>query len=250
MNEARGRAIERAPFPRTVSIPQAAPLILCACAALVLAAFWPQYLSRPFPAVDRYTHFHAAAGSLWYALLVVQPAAISLHRYTLHRTLGRASYLLAPLFALSAILLSHYRLVSMDAETFAAEGFTAYLPMFSSIVFILAYGLGLRYRSLAAVHGRFMLLTTIPLVDPVVGRVMFFYGPALGPDDVYHAITFTLATAIAGVLVFSYRSRPRPRRALVGFFCVLVLLELGWFTVARTSDWLGIVRRFRDLPLP
>jgi len=29
-----------------------------------------------------------------------------------------------------------------------------------------------------------------------------------------------------------------------------VLLELGWFTIARTSDWLGVVQRFRDLPLP
>jgi len=229
---------------------RAAPLILGACAALVLAAFWPQYLSRPFPAVDRYTHFHAGAGSLWYALLIVQPAAIAARRYTLHRALGRASYLLAPLFALSAILLSHYRVVSMDAATFASQGYTAYLPLFASIVFVVAYGLGLRYRSLPAVHGRFMLLTTIPLVDPVAGRVIFFYGPPLHPDPIYQATTFTFATAIAGVLVFSYRSRPGPRRALAGFFCLLVLLELGWFTIARTSDWLGVVQRFRDLPLP
>src|SRR4029077_7836290 len=100
----------------------------------------------------------------------------------------------------------------------------------------LAYGLGLRYRSLPAVHGRFMLLTTIPLVDPVLGRVMFFYGPPLHPDSIYQSISFTFATVIAGVLVFSYRSRPAPRRALAGFFCVLVLLELGWVTIAHTGD--------------
>ena len=44
--------------------------------ALALGAFWPMYLSKPFAALDRYTHAHAAVGLAWMLLLVAQPLAI------------------------------------------------------------------------------------------------------------------------------------------------------------------------------
>ena len=146
---------------------------------LVILAFWPLYFSRPLADVDRYTHLHAVSGSLWLLLLIVQPLAIHYERYRLHFALGKFSYLLAPLFVIAGVLLSHYRLGAMSEETFAAEGFSHYLPFYASVIFALAYVLGLRYRHDAEAHGRFMLLTAIPLVDPVVGRIIFFHFPAL-----------------------------------------------------------------------
>jgi hypothetical protein len=226
-----------------------ASITLAASAPLVVVAFWPLYLSRPFAATDLYTHLHALAGSLWFVLLIAQPLSIHARRHALHRALGRCSYVIAPLFVLAGVLLSHHRLVSMSDAAFAAEGYSHYLPFYASVVFAVAYALGLRYRRLPRVHGRFMLCTALPLIDPVVGRVLFFYFPPLPSPWLYQAVTFALATAAAGLLVFSYRAQPAPRRALVTYFALLVAMELGWFTFALTAPWLHAVAWFRSLPL-
>ena len=220
-----------------------------AAVPLVILAFWPLYFSRPFGDADRYTHLHAIAGSLWLLLLIVQPLAIHYQRYRLHFALGKFSYVLAPIFVIAGVLLSHYRLSAMTDETFGIEGFSHYLPFYASLVFALAYTLGLRHRNVAEAHGRFMLLTAIPLIDPVVGRILFFYFPALPSPWFYQALTFGVATMLAAALVFSYKGVTTSRRALVGYFLVLVGLELGWFTVSMTPQWLEAVRWFRNLPL-
>lgn len=216
---------------------------------LVVLAFWPLYLSQPFASTDRYTHFHAITGTLWLGLLIVQPLAVHRHHYKLHRTLGRGSYVLAPLFVIAGILLSHYRLVSMDEATFVSEGFSHFLPFYASIVFAAAYLLGLNYRDLPDAHGRFMLLTAMPLIDPVIGRILFFYFPALPHPLVYQAITFSIATLTAALLVFSYKGPAAPRRALIRYFVLLVTLEIAWFTLARTGAWFYLVEWFRSLRL-
>jgi hypothetical protein len=226
-----------------------ASIIVAALIPFVVLAFWPLYLSRPFAAVDWYTHLHAVAGSLWLALLIAQPAAIHTRRFALHRVLGRISYLLATLFAVSAVLLSHHRLASMNDASFLTDGFAHYLPFYATVVFLLAYGLGLWFRRKPAVHGRFMLCTAIPVVDPVLGRVLAFYLPPLPSPWLYQVVTFSIATAIAGMLVFTYRGSASARRALLGYFVVLVLLEIGWFVFSPTAAWLEAVRWFRGLAL-
>lgn len=224
-------------------------IILSCTIPLVILAFYPLYLSRPFAGVDSYTHFHAFTGTFWFLLLILQPLCIYKHRYSLHRTLGWVSYITAPMFVLAGILLSHYRLVSMNEATFAQEGYSHYLPFYAVIVFSAAYILGLCYRRTSEVHGRFMLCTALPLIDPVIGRVLFFYLPPLPSFWFYQAVTFSLATLAAGLLVFSYRGKSSARRTLVAYFALLVVLEIGWFTFALTSAWLFIVGWFRSLPL-
>ena len=226
-----------------------ASILVAASAPLVVLAFWPMYLSRPLASIDRYTHLHAVAGTLWFGLLIAQPLLIYRGGYTLHRAVGRTSYVLAPLFLAAGILLSHHRLVSMDDATFAAEGYSHFLPFYGTVVFAAAYSLGLCYRDLPDAHGRFMLLTLIPLIDPVIGRVMFFYFPSLPHPLLYQGVTFSLATVAAAALVFSYKGPTAPRRALFGYFVLLVTLEVAWFTLTRTDTWVNAVAWFRSLPL-
>ena len=215
----------------------------------VIAAFWPLYLSKSFSTIDRYSHLHAIVGSLWLLVLILQPLAIHNRWYRMHITIGKLSYVLAPLFVIAGMLLSHNRLIGMTDEKFEIEGFAHYLPFYALLVFGTAYALGLWYRQYEDAHGRFMLLTAIPLIDPVIGRLLFFYLPELPSPWFYQGITFTLATIVAGLLVFSYRGKGPPKRALVGYFVFLVALEIGWFTVSLTSQWKQIMHMYRGLPL-
>lgn len=224
-------------------------IVIALSTPLVIAAFWPLYLSKSLSTIDRYSHLHAIVGSLWLLFLILQPLAIHNRWYRMHITIGRLSYVLAPLFVVAGLLLSHHRLAAMTDEKFEIEGFSHYLPFYASLVFGAAYALGLWYRQHEDVHGRFMLLTAIPLIDPVIGRLLFFYLPLFPSPWLYHAITFTLATALAAFLVFSYRGSGRPKRALLGYLAFLVALEIGWFTVSLTSSWRSLMSLYRSLPL-
>lgn len=216
---------------------------------LALAAFWPMYLSKPFAAVDGYTHLHAAAGAAWMAMLVAQPLLISRRRLDLHRLLGRASYLLAPLFVASGIFLAHFRFTAMDDARFRTEAFSLYLPLFSAIVFAAAWILGVRYKGHAALHARFMAATALLLIDPVVGRILFFYFPPLPALPLYQLFGFVLADAVMVALIVSYRPRGTGRGALLAFGAFLLLAQALWFTLAPTASWLAFATWFRGLPL-
>ncbi len=110
--------------------------------------------------------------------------------------------------------------------------------------------LGLRYRASGQMRtAGLCCLTLIPLIDPVIGRVMFFYFPSLPHPLLYQGVTFSLATIAAAALVFSYKGPTAPRRALFGYFVLLVTLEVAWFTLARTDTWVNAVAWFRSLPL-
>jgi benzodiazapine receptor len=76
-----------------------------------------------------------------------------------------------------------------------------------------------------------------------------FYFPTLPNPWLYQAVTFGVATVVAGVLVFSYRRGTPARWALNGYFAAFVLLELGWFVISPTRPWLEAARWFRGLSL-
>jgi O-antigen/teichoic acid export membrane protein len=89
---------------------------------LAVPAFWPLYLSKGWAAVDRYTHAHAALGTLWMLFLIVQPALVLRHHRRAHRLAGRAALLVALGFVASGVLLTHYRVSRMTEAAFAKEG--------------------------------------------------------------------------------------------------------------------------------
>lgn len=216
------------------------------CAGLLAAAvlaFWPSYLSRPFGPVDVYTHVHAAAMATWCALLVVQPTLIRFGRRRLHRALGKVSFVLAPAIVVAAFLLVHLRMQSMPRRYFDGGAFGFYLPLAFIALFGTCYALAIRYRRRPAIHAAFMLGTGLTFIDPVLSRIIAFYGPALAPDW-YPVITFTTIDLLLAVIVARVRGPTLP--FLLGGFA---LVEAGWYLVARSDGWLSFAVWYRDLPI-
>jgi hypothetical protein len=216
------------------------------CAGLLAAAvlaFWPSYLSRPFGPVDAYTHVHAVAMATWCVLLVVQPSLIRLGYRRLHRALGKVSFIVAPALVVVVFLLVHLRMQSLSRPEFDGAAFGFYLPLAFITLFAACYALAIRYRRRPAIHAAFMLGTGLSFIDPVLSRIIAFYGPPLAPDW-YPLITFTTIDLLVAVIV--YRARGPALPFLVGGFAVV---ELGWFVVARSDAWLKFAVWYRDLPL-
>lgn len=216
-------------------------------AAAAVPAFWPLYLARPAAAVDAYTHAHAAVMAAWCGLLVGQPFLARRAR-SWHRVGGRASYVVAPAVALSAVLLAHQRFSGMDAATLAREGANLYLPLSAVALFAPAYAAGVGWRRDRAVHARFLVATAFPLIDPVLGRLMAFYLPPLPGYLWYQVVTFGLGDLTLAWLAWRDRQTPAGWvfRTMLAW---TLLVHAGWFTVAQGHAWPAVVRWFVRLPL-
>lgn len=217
--------------------------------ALSLLAFWPRYLSRPAAAVDGYTHLHAMLGTAWVVMLIAQALLVRAGRLAPHRVLGRVSYIVAPAFALSGLLLAHDRFSRMAAATFEQEAYSLYLPLSAMVLFASAYALAMRYRRRYRLHARLMACTALLLVDPVAGRVLGFYLPELPALWQYQAITFGAECVLAVALLRSLPPQSQDRRHFGWFVAVFVLVLGLWFVLPYTAGWLTFATWFRGLPL-
>jgi hypothetical protein len=216
---------------------------------LAILAFWPKYLSKPFGPIDSYTHFHAIIGALWLLLALAQAILISTGKHALHRSLGRLSLFIAPLFVVSAILLAHYRFSRMDARAFDREAYTLYLPLSAAVLFAAAFLLGLKYRANRALHARFMTCTLLLMIDPVLGRVLAFYVVQFPHFWHYQIITFGSEIATLAALAWSLHSSPADRLVFLRFGFAYSAVLLLWFFAPNSSAWHSWARWFAKLPL-
>jgi hypothetical protein len=217
--------------------------------AAAVAAFWPKYIARPFSDIDAYTHVHAAAMVTWCGLLIAQPFLVRARRLSLHRALGVLSYGVAPAVVVSSVLLAHYRFRSMDDDAFRAEARNLYLPLSAILLFAVAYTCGISYRRTPALHARFMICTSLTMMDPVLGRVLAFYFPPLPRDLYYQAVTYGSADAILLVLAIADRHRPQSRWVFPIMLALFMTAHVLWFSWAQSDAWLLIASWFRRVPL-
>jgi hypothetical protein len=212
-------------------------------------AFWPLYLSRLGNGIDAYTHFHALVALAWCLLLVTQPLLVRGH-LGLHRRLGSVSLVLAPLFVSASLLLAHARFRAMDEAKLLTEAPALFLPLSACAQFALCYALALHHRRSIALHARFMIATGLPMIDPVLGRVLFFYFPALPHPLLYQAITFGITDLILPGMLITRFPEPRMRASYGVPIAIFPLMHLAWFTVVQGPAWFPVATWFRALPLP
>ncbi len=215
---------------------------------LATLAFWPRYLSLLGSPIDPFTHLHAVFASLWCLLLIVQPVLVRMSR-PLHRRLGAVSYVIAPCFLVASVLLAHSRFHAMDEATFIQEAPNLFLPLSAVVLFSVSYVLALRHRQTMPLHARFMIATGLPMIDPVLGRLLFFFGPALPHPLHYQLMTFLVTDAVLLALVLRPPLAPSLRAALFVPAALFPILHIAWFTIAQRPEWLPFATWFRRLPL-
>ena len=225
-------------------------LALAALALLALAplAFWPAYLSK-LSAADGYTHAHAALGTLWLLLLLVQPLLVRASRRSQHRMLGRAGVMVGAAFVVSGVLIAHRSVARMTVEQFSQEGRFVYLPLAMAAIFAAALSMAVQWRHAAPVHGRFMAATALALLDPLFARLLFVYAPPLPAEVLYQVPAFGLSLAVLLVMVLSLPSHAPGRPALLYFAAGVTAVLLGFFVIPNTGPWLSFATWFRELPL-
>lgn len=138
---------------------------------LSLMAFYESYFKYLLSFPDSFTcvvHIHTITALTWIIMLIVQPLFIRKGMMDHHQIMGRLSYIIFPVFVITASLLIADILFSQDAR-FAA------IPAGETFILMLCYGLAIYYRKKTNLHMRFMIGTSIALLGPTLARIVPYF---------------------------------------------------------------------------
>lgn len=121
--------------------------------------------SADLPPTRPLLHVHAIALGAWFALTVVQTRLIGTGRTGLHMRLGTASLILVGIMLPLGIWVSYENML----RTGASQIFL--VNSVNVTAFAIYYGMALGWRKSGALHKRFMMLASLSLMLPALGRV-------------------------------------------------------------------------------
>ena len=137
---------------------------------LAFLGFWPTYFSKFFDGTanfNSYFHFHFAMASMWIALLILQPFLIKKKKFSIHRKIGKLSFIILPLFFVSVILLKHSNLGGQATEGLGAS---LWLQLKGLVIIGTMFTIAIVNKSNMQIHARAMIATGIVFIEPTLGR--------------------------------------------------------------------------------
>ena len=230
---------------RPIPLP-AAPLAVAALLAVAIAAFWVPYFSQ-LSAASRHVHLHVATMTAWMWLLIAQPLLMRYGYREAHRRLGKLAYALMPLIVVSGLLLAHHRQSPPGQLDQPGMLPLLVLQFLSPMLMAGFFAMALANRRLPAVHARWMLATTLLLIDPIVARILIFYVPAWA--DAGEWLGPSIAMALTVWLIFVERHASGGRQVFPVVLGVLAIQQALYYTLGNSAIWRGFARWFVELPL-
>lgn len=216
-----------------------AEFLVIVLTALTLIGFYPTYFSK-FPVFEHVTsvhHFHGAMMMIWFSLLIIQPFLIRYNKYAFHRTLGKASYAIAPVVLYSIFLASQYEYYRDRTHLTEDESLAGLaLDMTSILAFGICYVLAIIHRKNTPLHLRYMVGTALIIMGPGIIRTILIY-QIFGEIDFPTATLYTYLISVViaiGLLAYDLMKRKTYQPYLV----VVVLMTGIYLTyVNKMSVW-------------
>ena len=195
------------------------------------------FRSSHCPCVCTFTESFTA----WILLFLVQSCLVSARRTDLHRRLGVFAGLLVVPMLVSGVTVA---LAWARQESSVAVGALAresrlvvmVIPLASVLLFASLAGIGLYMRRRSDVHKRLMLLATIALLPPALGRIPIL--AANGPAA-FFGVTLLF---VLSIVLYDYRTWRRVHPAsLWGGLCLAASFP-GRIALANTDAWQTFAR--------
>lgn len=228
---------------------------LLALFPLIAVAFWPNYLGQ-LRAVPFGLHAHGLSATAWLLLLTAQSWSIHARRPAVHRIVGRATFVLLPLFAAAGplALLGMARLFADRADPFhAANGaglVIADMIAGPAVVALVVYAFVQQRRMVA--HAAAMLATAVLALPPIFGRLFpaipgFPMDGALGMSG--FQLSFQLSETVALAIALLLACGRAAARLPFGFAAAATVAQMvGFATLGQTRVWGEFVTWLAGLP--
>jgi len=204
---------------------------------ITFAGFWPSYFA-PIGQVPLAFHVHAFTAMLWLFLIIAQSIAIQQRQNALHKTLGKASFVLFPLVIFGFVMIlngmaTRYVSAAEPGDLVAAPGFS-FMVLIAIAGFLALFYNALKFRRNVRLHAGYLLATPMILFESSFGRLQDRAFPWLnvigskGPHAIMDSIPInnTMMTALALVLYLLDRRNGAPWLLVSA---ILTVHSLMWF---------------------
>ncbi len=209
--------------------------------AVVLAGFWRTFF---VPATHGTfnahltVHVHASFFLAWIGLLVVQTILALSRKMSWHRRLGWMSVILIPAMTASGFAVSVW---ATARDLRAGQGDAALAFLFGLFMDVAAFTVlacvAVAMRRRPQVHKRVIVLATIGLLGPALGRI-----PTIGT-----LTTPVIVALVTSVAMYDLVSRRRVHAATVWGGIGLLASSFLQVPVGATTLWLAVARRVMAL---
>jgi hypothetical protein len=225
---------------------------------LTVWAFWPSYFVRLFEQPTVLHHAHGVVLAAWLVMLVTQAHLIRTQRRSLHRQIGKLSYVLAPAVVVVTTMFVHQRMAGLAgfAALPAAALHSLALMLGSLAAFAVFDGFAIAKRRDSQSHARWMVCTVFPMFTPVTDRLIAVHAPSLlgmlpriEGSPVLPIVGFAAADLILLALAWwDWRTNRRLDVFLVALG-VLLVYHVGTLTLHLVPAWHAFSVWFVGLPL-
>lgn len=206
-----------------------------------LAGFYPSYISL-LPQFNRFPltiHIHFVAFLCWFLLLIIQPALIRRQQYTLHRKLGRFSYLLAPLLVLTILLLVKDKVLRELPVSVQAASMTALIGILDVMSFSVCYLLAMVNRHNIRWHVALIIGATLIVFNPGMSRLLNHFKTGSG---LLAAVVLPFVIPLIIIIVEKIKYQRPVLKSPYTLFVLLWMIEIILFiTVPQSTSWKNVV---------
>lgn len=201
--------------------------------ALVIVGFGVATILRGNAPLDfpLYIHVHAVTFMAWLVLYIYQVNLIGQKNYRLHRRLGYLSILIMSVMLITGVMMMNYayhRGLSPIPNT-NVQQFLMY-PAMDLVGLLSFYVLGVVNKHKGVFHKHCMLLATIAIMDPALGRIAeVTHIPPLG---------LLLHFGLVGLVVLHDRKVAGSIHLITWLGLLFVLLRVAFlFSIGATDAW-------------
>lgn len=184
-------------------------------------------------------HFHGAIMLLWMGILIVQPWLMARKKFNIHKAIGKASFVIAPILMVSIFLVSrmtyHNNLKALPSVQDAVAMISLSMP--GLVIFGILFGLAVANKRRTYYHMRYMIGTALLMIGPGLGRIL---GVNFGVrPDLAVTITLVVVVLMAGAFLIADLVKKRdysPNLLVTG---LMLFYWVAW-EARYTSIWQGI----------
>jgi hypothetical protein len=202
----------------------------CALLAVVLVGFGRTFYLRAFfdiGPLPAQLYVHGAILTVWFSFAVAQAWLIRSQQLRWHRRVGYAAATYAAAVVISGMIVNSHLAATLtspaDAENIIVWG--NYLTLLMFAVFV---GLGVLLRKRAEAHKRLMLLASVAIVGPALGRFPLWPIFAGGLDAARNYAIGGLLLLLTSLIVYDILTRRRPHPATwMGALAIVVSLAVS-----------------------
>jgi hypothetical protein len=223
-----------------------------AAAVTVLVGFAPTFYLRGYlpmrpdqPPLSALLIVHGIIGTAWIALFLGQSLLVASHRIQLHKRLGIVGGLLASALVIVGMMTAVDAL-RRDVGPFGIDPRTWFLsvPLAGTALFGVLVAVALAKRRSPETHRRLMLLATITLLNPALGRLVGSY-LGVGLSGFLLLIFLLTDVFVIFAVLYDLRIRGNVHPALVRGGLAVIVLQPVVLALGTTSAFLTLANLFR-----